>query len=51
MGHAVDLKIDRSSPSDTLAQLVERGASNAKLPGSNPGWSVIFSLTVICVVV
>ena len=28
-------------------QLVERGASNAKVPGLNPGWSVIFSLTVI----
>ena len=31
-------------------QLVERGASNAKVPGSNPGWSVIFSLTVVYVV-
>ena len=39
------IKIDRSSPSDTLAQLVERSASNAKVPGLNPGWSVIFSLT------
>ena len=38
----IDINIDRSSPSDTLAQLVERGASNAKVPGSNPGWSVIF---------
>ena len=46
----IDINIDRSSPSDTLAQLVERGASNAKVPGSNPGWSVIFSLTVIYVV-
>ena len=25
--------IDHSSPSDSLAQLVERGASNAKVPG------------------
>ena len=46
----IDINIDRSSPSDTLAQLVERGASNAKVPGSNPGWSVIFSRTVIYVV-
>ena len=46
----LDINIDRSSPSDKLAQLVERGASNAKVPGSNPGWSVIFSLTVIYVV-
>ena len=46
----IDINIDRSSPSETLAQLVERGASNAKVPGSNPGWSVIFSLTVIYVV-
>ena len=43
-------KIDRSSPSDTLGQLVERGASNDKVPGSNLGWSVIFSLTVMYVV-
>ena len=35
-------KINRASPFDTLAQLVELGASNAKVPGSNPGWSVIF---------
>ena len=31
------IRIGRSSPSDTLVQLVERGASNAKVPGSNPG--------------
>ena len=30
-----------SSPSDTLAQLVECGAGNAKVPGLNPGWPVI----------
>ena len=36
------LKNDPPSPSDTLAQLVEWGASNAKVQGSNPGWSVIF---------
>ena len=29
----IDINIDRSSLSDTLAQLVERGASNAKVPG------------------
>ena len=30
--------------------MVERGAIKAKVPGSNPGWSVIFSLIVIYVV-
>ena len=40
----IDINIDRSSPSDTLAQLVECGASNAKVPGLNPGWSVMFFL-------
>ena len=43
----IDINIDRSSPSDTLAQLVERGASNAKVPGSNPGWSVISLIYVV----
>ena len=48
----IDINIDRSSPSDTLAQLVERGASDAKVPGSNPGWSVIcFADCHLCCVV
>ena len=38
---------ERSIPISTGLQLQPRGA---KVPGSNPGWSVIFSLTVICVV-
>ena len=42
----LQIKIKNSSPSDPLAQLVERCASNAKVPGSNPGWSVIFSLII-----
>ena len=31
----------RSSPFDSLAQLVERGSSNVKIPGESPGWSEI----------
>ena len=46
----IDINIKRSSPSDSLDQLVKHGASNAKVQGSNPGWSVIFSLTDIYVV-
>ena len=29
-------------PSDSLAQLVERRSRDPKVPGSIPGWSVIF---------
>ena len=38
----INSKFDLSSPSDTLAQLVERGASNAEVRDSNPGWSGFF---------
>ena len=31
-----------SSPSDSIAQLVERAYSKRKVPGSIPGWSVNF---------
>ena len=34
----LDINMDRYSLSDSLARLVERGTSNAKVPGSNPGW-------------
>ena len=46
----MDVDIDPSSSSGSLAQLVERGSGGAGVPGSDPGWSVIFSLTVIYVV-
>ena len=35
------LNVNCHSPSDSLAQLVEPCASDAKVPGSSPGWSVI----------
>ena len=36
-----------SSPSDSIAQLVEHPTSKRTVPGSIPGWSVNLSLTDI----
>ena len=33
-------KINCSLQSDSLDQLVQHGASNAKAPGLNPGWAL-----------